>query len=193
MTIHHLSPPGPPPRPPRSGEPWTDDDYEQLLDLCREGLTLPAAALRLGRSEAAVRGRAMKLLPVDERGTPQDRVLVQLRTHLEDEDEYDWRKHLAATPPPRPVINHVHPPAVLSGIEGLQDDELLAMASALAVLRAPAEEVSYLAEACAHEVTRRKLQGDLRSGMAHDASWRAEDFLARARYPYSSRDCAQDL
>ena len=34
-----------------------------------------------------------------------------------------------------------------------------------------------------------KLQGDLRTGMAHDASWRAEDFLAGARYPYSSDNC----
>ena len=181
MTIHQIPTPLPSPRH-RSGEPWTDDDYEELLRLYREGTDLAELSRRLGRSQAVVQARAKRLLPLDQRGVPSDRVLPQLRRNLLQVDDYDWQTHLAATPPPRPVVNHVHPPAVRTGIEGLQDHELLAMALALAQLPAPPWEDDDPVRACANEVARRGLENRLTSQAVDAARERVASFLLR-RFP----------
>lgn len=176
----------------RSGEPWTDDDYLELMRLCRQDAPLDEVCHGLGRTPAAVQARAKRLLPLDQRGVPTDRVLTQLRTVLLADEDHDWAGCLAATPPPRPVVNHVHPPAVLTGIDGLQDDELLAMARALAQLAVQRPEEGYLSESCAQEVQRRGLGEQLESAAVQDVRERVRDFLDRGdypRYPYGATDC----
>ncbi|ANS80376.1 hypothetical protein SGUI_2980 [Serinicoccus hydrothermalis] len=187
MTIRHLSEVRPADPPRRSGEPWTDDDYSTLVTLCREGLDLTETSHRLGRSPQSVRDRARRMLPLEQRGVPGDRVLTQLRTNLLPDPDYDWQRHLATPQPPRPIIRQVLPAPTHAGFPGLEDDELLATADALAQQRRPAED--YLAQALAHEVRRRGLAADLgRAGELH-ARERVEDFLDRADYPYRPTDC----
>lgn len=187
MTIHHLYGVPASQRPSRSGQPWADSDYEALLELCRDGVSLTDVCERLGRGSSAVLTRAKKLLPLDERGVPMDRVLAQLRTHLLADPDYDWARHLAATPPPRPVVNHVHPPSTLTGIGGLEHDELLAMAAALAHLKDVSDD-ALLERRCAVEVLRRGLQDDFVTAMRQEADRRATGFLGAAPY----RDSAPD-
>lgn len=117
----------PPRRPARSGEPWTEGDYEALVRLCLEGADLAAMAEELQRRDTAVLNRARRMLPLDERGLPADRALVQLRTHLRDDPGYDWAARLTESPPRRPVQYPVHTHQ-LNGIRGLEDEQLLDVA-----------------------------------------------------------------
>lgn len=132
MTIHHLR--GIPgggqsePEPARSGQPWTTDDYETLVKRCREGASVSELAQALDRSEFAVVTRAKRLLPADQRGAPQDHVITHLRRLLQEDADYDWGHHLASTPPPRPVVNHLPAPQVRRGIPGLSDHDLMTVA-----------------------------------------------------------------
>lgn len=188
MPIRHLSEVRPPGPPRRSGEPWTDDDYDTLVRLCRQGLDLIELSQQLGRSPLPVRDRAKRMLPMDQRGVPGDRVLAQLRKNLLDDPDYDWAHHLAATPPPRPVINHVLPAPRYAGIPGLKDDELLVTVEALAQQRRLDEEDD-LAHALANEVHRRGLADDLRSAAAVNARQRVDAFLEQSAYLYGGTDC----
>lgn len=95
---------------------------------------------------------------------------------------------MAATPPPRPVVNHVLPAPRHAGVPGLENHELLRMAGALAQQR-PRDEEDYLARALAHEVARRGLADQLRDAAARNARQGVDDFLDRAAYPYSPTDC----
>ncbi|MFX0538334.1 hypothetical protein ACQBAT_11595 [Ornithinimicrobium sp. Y1847] len=194
MTIHQFPSNPPTPErsasaPTRSGEPWTDDDYELLLRLCGEGADLARVAAELRRTTAAVMSRAKRLLPLDQRGAPGDRVLTHLGELVTAEEDYDWRAHLAATPPPRPVINHVIPPEIKEGIPGLERHELLAMGAALAQLREREGSAHHLSEACAHEIISRNLVSDLQEVATRAAAHRVEHFLLSAHYPYSGTDC----
>lgn len=163
--------------PARSGEPWTDDDYETLVRLCRAGADAAAVADALQRSAVPVLTRAKRLLPVAERGLPLDRTLTQLRRHLEDPD-YDWAKQLATSPPPRPVVNNVHPPALHTGVPGLTDEQLVAVAYAFSW--APASGVSASVSAdVAREVSRRRLLDALRRRFEADSENRLEELLYR--------------
>src|SRR5699024_8049127 len=148
--------------PQRSGEPWTDDDYQILLQGCRAGLELSELSQRLQRSPNPVRERAKRMLPLDQRGVPGDRVLVQLRTNLLADPDYDWAHHLAATPPPRPIVNHVLPTPNYAGIPGLKDEELLVVAEALAQQRRPRTPDDHVGRALSREVAQRGLSNDLR-------------------------------
>ncbi|MGD8148650.1 hypothetical protein [Ornithinimicrobium sp. Y1694] len=173
----------------RSGEPWTDNDYELLLRLCGEGADLARVAAELRRTSAAVMSRAKRLLPLDQRGAPGDRVLTHLGELVTAEEDYDWRAHLVATAPPRPVVNHVHPPEIRKGIPGLESDELLAMGAALAQLRESEGSAHYLSQACAQEIVSRNLESDLQEVATGAAADRVEHFLLNACYPYSGTDC----
>lgn len=136
-----VSPLPSPRRPTRSGEPWTDDDYETLVRLCAEGATLASVAEELGRGERAVLGRARRMLPLDERGLPDDRALARLRHHLREDPGYDWGTRLTESPPPRPV-EHTHVTVRRDGIPGLTDQDLLDVAELLvtgATTRVPAQ------------------------------------------------------
>lgn len=110
-----------PSSPPRSGQPWTDTEYEEIVTAAREGIDdIDEVARRLGRSPHPTLAKARRLLPVDERAAPVDRVLPLIRGHLTD-PSYDWRRVTLEEPPPRPVIA---PPA-LSGLPGLSATDLL--------------------------------------------------------------------
>lgn len=106
----------------RSGQPWTDEDYESLLAACRQGLTLDAIATTLRRRDTAVLDRARRILPVTERGLPRDRAVARLRQILQDDPDYDWATALLRSPPPRPIEHAVYE---RHGLEGLRTEELL--------------------------------------------------------------------
>lgn len=123
-------------QPPNSGQPWTDADYEEILAAAREGVTdIDDVAERLGRSRHPTLQKAKRLLPVAERGAPVDRVMRLLRKHL-DEPDYDWQRTTLEEPPPPPIIN---PPA-FTGVPGLESDDLVRIAYALALASGVADE-----------------------------------------------------
>ncbi|GAA5158702.1 hypothetical protein [Ornithinimicrobium tianjinense] len=117
-------------RAPRSGQPWEQDDYETLVELCRQAQDAETIAAALGRTAATVMDRARRMLPVDERGLPRDRALHRLAEHLRDPD-YDWDAAMVRSAPPAPVEHRVYR---REGVEGLRTDELLAVAELLALL-----------------------------------------------------------
>lgn len=129
-TIHWRMPPPVPPRaepPPRSGHPWTDAEYEQILAAVREGVTdIVLIAERIGRGVSPTMTKARRLLPLAERSAPVDRVLRLLREHLDDPD-YDWQRTTLEEAPPRPVVQ---PPA-LTGVAGLTSEDLTAIGYAV--------------------------------------------------------------
>ena len=124
----HAFPGGRSVRPPRTGQPWTEEDYGTLVSACRDGLDLAAVAERLGRTELAVLDRARRMLPVDERGLPRDRALTRLQELLGRQEGYDWSAAMRQAPPPPPVEHRVYR---REGLAGLQTAELLAVAEAL--------------------------------------------------------------
>ncbi len=131
---------------------------------------------------------AKRMVPLDQRAVPGDRVLTQLRQNLLADPGYDWQRHLATPQPPRPVVRQVLPAPTHAGLPGLESDELLAAAEAVAQQRRP-DENDYLAQALAHEVRRRGLAEDLRRVSERHARLRVEDFLDRAAWPYHPTDC----
>lgn len=197
MTIHHLhgvrrdgQPPAqqqtPEPQPTRHGQPWTTDDHEILVARCREGASASELAEALERTEPAVVTRAKRLLPVDQRGAPEDHVIPHLRRLLQEDGDYDWGTHLAATPPPRPVINHLPAPQVRRGIPGLHDNEVLAIAELMARL-GPDRATDPLRRELASEIRRRGLAHTLEVRLTEDAEGWLEDLLW-SRQPGHYRD-----
>lgn len=190
MTIHQL--PGTRPRrtsttpePRRSGEPWTTQDYELLVSRCREGASAAELAEALERKERPVLLRAKRLLPVDQRGMPEDAILQHLHRLLTKDADYDWAHHLAATPPPRPVVNHLPPPLVRRGIPGLEDEELLAIAGL--VIRCGDDPLNdALWFGLGREIERRTLGDQLATRVVRDANGRMADFRGQ-HYVTSSR------
>lgn len=194
MTIHdlnatHRNPPlRPEPRPPqppgRHGEPWTSEDYETLVRRCRAGDSLADLAVALQRREKSVVQRAKRLLPLEERGAPEDRVIPHLHSLLSQDEGYDWASHLAATPPPRPVITHLLPPEVRRGIPGLAREELLAVAG-LIIRVGHDQSTAELWGDLAAEVERRDLAPRLREQVARASADRCADFQRESSYgPY---------
>ena len=115
-------------RPARSGQPWTEEDHAQLLELVVDGLDVPAIAQRAGRTPSVVLPRLRRMLPVDERGCPDHLVLPRLR-ELHQQEDYDWRRTMLKDTPRAPVVR---PPAVhRAGLEGLEDEDLVEVADAL--------------------------------------------------------------
>lgn len=150
--------PTPPAAPPaRSGEPWTDEDYQQLVALVRDGADNDGIAEGLQRPVSTVGGRVRRLLPVEERRCPADRVLVAAREHLSD-PTYDWRHIMLLSEPPRPSAP-LPPPVVRGGIPGLDDDDLVATAYGL--LYAFRESGLGVVREVAREISRRRLLDDL--------------------------------
>ena len=137
-------------RPARSGQPWTDEDYEQLIDLVREGLGTYAIAEALGRSDGAVSLRLRALLPPEERSCLGDRVLPTLRTHLRDRPDYPWAEIMVQSPPPAPVVRQV---VQRHGIAGLEDAQLTEVAWAM--LNCETTDDQVLQDVCSEVDTRR--------------------------------------
>jgi hypothetical protein len=125
----------------RSGQPWTEEENEQLVALVRSGSDLDAMADQVRRSSTSVVSRLRRMLPLEHRSCPNDRVVIALRGHLLDPG-YDWQAIMLLTPPPRPVVRS--PEIVRTGLAGLPDDDLVGVAhsvllddrSATATLRA---------------------------------------------------------
>lgn len=115
-------------RPARSGQPWLDEDYEQLLELVREGHDVDDIANTIGRSHASVQSKVKALLPPEVRGAPSDRHLPALRAELTADRDYPWDEVILQMPPPAPVVTQVIKRA---GVAGLDDDELVVVAQAL--------------------------------------------------------------
>lgn len=174
-------PPEPTPR--RSGEPWTTQDYETLVGRCREGASAAELAEALERKERAVLLRAKRLLPLDQRGLPEDRILPHLHGLLNEDGDYDWEHHLAATPPPRPVVNHLPAPEVRRGIPGLEDRELLAIVG-LAIRSGMDRDTIDLWQELSMEIERRGLDDRLESDLESDSQRRLADFRHMAYFRF---------
>ncbi len=186
MTIHQFpgtnprrTPTAPEPR--RRGEPWTTEDYELLVTRCREGASAAELAEALERNEKPVLQRAKRLLPIDQRGMPEDAILPHLHRLLVEDDDYDWAHHLAATPPPRPVVNHLPPPEVRRGIPGLEDWELLTIAALMIRLCADADTIG-LRHDLSIEIGRRDLDERLENALARDSARSLADFREAGYY-----------
>lgn len=123
-----LLPPSSSPRPARTGLPWTDEDYESLVRLCREGHAAEPLAAALGRTPVAVLDRARRMLPPTERGLPRDLTVTRLRELLHEDPSYDWAAAMRQAPPPPPVEHRVY---ARRGVAGLRQQELLAVAEVL--------------------------------------------------------------
>lgn len=114
---------------PRSGQPWSDADYQQILDAARAGeRDIGVVARRLGRATNPTMAKAKQLLPLAQRGVPFDRVLPLLSDYQEKPD-YDWRQVMLEQPPPRPIIN----PPELAGLRGVAREDLLLLGYAVGV------------------------------------------------------------
>ena len=148
---------------------------------CRAGDSLAELAVALQRREKSVVQRAKRLLPLEERGAPEDRVIPHLHSLLSQNDCYDWASHLAATPPPRPVITHLLPPEVRRGIPGLSREELLAVAG-LIIRVGHDQSTAELWGDLAREVERRDLAPRLREQVARASADRCADFQRESSY-----------
>lgn len=125
-------------RPHRSGQPWTDDDYEQMLALVREGHDADDIADSIGRSPQAVAGKMRAVLPVAQRSCPSDRVLGALRAQVTDDPAYPWAEIVLQSPPPPPIVRQV---VHREGVGGLEDDDLVTIAWALLASEGADEDV----------------------------------------------------
>jgi hypothetical protein len=125
-------------RPHRSGQPWTDDDYEQMLALVREGHDADHIAGSIGRSPQAVAGKMRAVLPVEQRSCPTDRVLGALRAQVTHDPDYPWAEIVLQTPPPPPIVRQV---VHREGVGGLEDDDLVTIAWALIACEGADEDV----------------------------------------------------
>lgn len=115
--------------PKRGGSPWTDDDHELLIHLVQEDERPPELASRLERSEQSVLQRLRRLLPLEHRGCPVDRLYPAAQSAFADSN-YDWKKTVLLSPAPRPVT--MGPTIERHGVEGLEDHDLTTIAFALA-------------------------------------------------------------
>jgi hypothetical protein len=131
------------PQPRRSGQPWTDDDYERLVALVREGHDVPAVAEALGRTEGAVTPRLRALLPPEQRSILADRVLPVLRGHVRERPDYPWAEVLGQASPPAPVVQEV---VHRAGVAGLESD--LLVEAAWALLHCETAEAGSVREVC---------------------------------------------
>jgi hypothetical protein len=71
----------------RAGEPWDVPEYNRLVDELRSGLPWEDVARAHGRSQGAVQGQALLMIP-DTQGSPADKILREL---LAEDPNYDWR------------------------------------------------------------------------------------------------------
>ncbi|NNG18379.1 hypothetical protein HJ590_02100 [Naumannella sp. ID2617S] len=145
--------PTPPSRPRNHGQPYTDEDHEQLVKLAREGRDADAIAEALGRTRPVVLQRMRRLLPLDHRGCPTDRILSALRAAIAEPD-YDWRTTVLLTPPPPPPapVQEV----LRTGLAGLDPDQLVRVTHAVAVSATPGSQD--LLDELAREVARQHLE-----------------------------------
>ncbi|WP_129783395.1 hypothetical protein [Promicromonospora panici] len=184
----------------RTGTTWTAEENERLVALVRAGKDLDAVADGVQRSSTSVVARLRRMLPLEHRSCPNDRVIIALRGHLRD-PAYDWQGQMLLTLPPRPVVN---PPAIVhQGLAGLPDDDLVAVAHS--VLLDDRVATAGLRERLVGEVNERHLGHQV--GRSHESylathrelagfrdldeqvhRWSSAVGLTRRRYPYGWAD-----
>lgn len=191
MTVHHLRAVPDPPRPARTGQPWTDEDYEAFLIHVRAGEDASTIADRLERTTLAILERARRLLPSHERVVPREQALTRLRTILAEDPAYDWRAALIPQPPLLSLETAFgnYTAFVGGGIGGLdtsfagmEDETLLVLAQALALQ--PELGPASVREDIAEEVHVRGISGHLRTRMHRWAEQRAQSFLHDSDTPH---------
>lgn len=191
----------------RTGTRWTDEDYERLVAMCREGRDLPELSEELRRSEQSVLDRARRMLPAGERGLPRDRAVTRLQERLREDPGYDWSAALLEGPPPRPVEHRVYR---RTGVEGLHRRQLLAVAEAVVlfehvddglrseVLRAvTAQDLEdELAQQVGRGVLGRAREADAEAcwGREPQGSWSGPGYAEDEPYrPWCEPDCPDEL
>lgn len=136
----------------RSGTSYTDEELEQLVAMTRDGRAAEEMAATVERSTAGLIQRLRRMLPLEYRRCPPDRVIQALREVLAD-DSYDWRRAMLLSDPPRPVVKQ--PDVVRTGIAGLGDRDLVTFAYLLIASGRPRETA--LLPAVSRELHRRWL------------------------------------
>lgn len=117
--------------PARAGLAWDDEDHETLVRLAKDRADLATMAAAVQRGESATWQRLRLLLPIEHRKCPRDRILPALYDAVLQSD-YDWRRVVLQSPPPPPVTRIVR-----SGLAGLDDDDLVQVTQAVALLDSP--------------------------------------------------------
>ncbi|WP_159551816.1 hypothetical protein [Citricoccus sp. K5] len=123
----------------RHGQPWTEQDFAEVMQAVSEGCALEEIAERIGRSVNGLRNQLRRMLPADERHLTADVVLLRLR-QLNKDNDYDWLAAMAEQPKSdwelrceaeRHSRERMLENARVVGIGALPEDHLLAVAAAL--------------------------------------------------------------
>lgn len=127
--------------PSRYGHPWGERDFAGIMQACRDGCGFDEIAARIGRTPAGLRGQLHRMLPAAERHLAASLVLPRLR-QLDADGDYDWLAAMAERtiyPWEREQERErdQHEAARARGIGALPDDEVVAIAVALARSVAP--------------------------------------------------------
>lgn len=153
------------PLPRRHGKPWTEEDYRAVMRGIRDGGSLDEIAARVGRTEQGLRGQLHRMLPVDERHLAADLVLPRLR-QLDAQGDYDWLAALAQRPPSPWEAQREAAAQAERGIPALDDDELLALAFAIAVCRSADTVLGAIRRQLGRELQRRGIDARFRQRVA---------------------------
>lgn len=151
----------------RHGQAWTEQDFADVMEACRDGDSLEQIAERIGRSVNGLRNQLRRMLPADERHLAADVVLLRIR-RLNRDGDYDWLAAMAERPKSawelqREAEQHSRATmlenARVVGIGALPDDHLLSVAAAVVDTREPLP--SDLGQILAKEITERDLSVQL--------------------------------
>lgn len=148
----------------RHGQPWTEQDFADVMEAIRDGASLDQIAERIGRSASGLRIQLRRMLPAEERHLAADVVLLRIR-RLNRDGDYDWLAAMAEQPKSDWELrleaeqhsrSRMLENARVIGIGALPDDHLITVAAALVETR---EKVPLdLKQILAQELTERGLQ-----------------------------------
>lgn len=123
----------------RHGQAWTEQDFADVMEACRDGDSLEQIAERIGRSVNGLRNQLRRMLPADERHLAADVVLLRIR-RLNRDGDYDWLAAMAQQPTPEWTLReqaHQRSLAALVdgarsvGVGALSDHDLIMLATAI--------------------------------------------------------------
>ncbi|WP_026373481.1 hypothetical protein [Agrococcus lahaulensis] len=166
------------PLPRRHGKPWTEEDYRAVMRAIRDGGSLEEIAARVGRTEQGLRGQLHRILPVDERHLAADLVLPRLR-QLDADGDYDWLAALAQRSPYPWETQREAETRAERGIPAFEDEELLALAFAVAVCRSSDTVLAAVRRQLGRELHRRGIDARFRQRVAAEID-SASDLLGDA-------------
>lgn len=147
----------------RHGQAWTEQDFADVMEACRDGDSLEQIAERIGRSVNGLRNQLRRMLPADERHLAADVVLLRIR-QLNRGGDYDWLAAMAEQPKSawelqREAEQHSRATllenARVVGIGSLPDGHILSLAAAVVDTRELLP--SDLGQILAQEITERGL------------------------------------